>query len=969
MMRIFKSLAACMLGVLCSTTVMAQRNFESVAGDPMQARIYTLSNGLKVYLSVNKETPRVQTYIAVRTGSRNDPAETTGLAHYLEHIMFKGTTHFGTSDMQAEQPFLDDIERRYEHYRTVKDSAQRKRLYHEIDSVSQLAAQYNIPNEYDKMMAAIGSEGSDAYTSNDVTCYIEDIPANEIDNWARVQADRFQNLVIRGFHTELESVYEEYNMGLAKDNHKLFDALMAKLFPAHPYGTQTTIGRGEHLKNPSIKNIKEYYRRYYVPNNVAICMAGDLDPEQTMDVIEKYFGKWRPNPTLNRPEYPALQPITSPSDTTVVGPEAETLFLAWRFPEGNSLTCDTLQLLSQVLYNGTAGLLDLNINQKMKAQTIYATTESLTDYSAFLMGGYPKQGQSLEEVHTLALEELEKIKQGEFSEELLPSIINNLKRDRFKDLLSNEKRADQFVDAFINAIPWAQMVGQTERMEGITKQQLVSFARRNLKDNYVCIYKRQGEGFTLPKVEKPAITPIPTNSHLQSAFLQEITNQQPAPIQPVFADWKRDLTQGKTAGGNSILYKENKQDDLFTLQLRFPLGSEVNPMYDVAADYLDYLGTDKLSNQQIKEQFYSLACEYSFQQSDDEFLLTLEGLDQNLTPAVGLLWQLMHNAQADSEAYEEMVEIILKEREDAKTNQQSNFRALTQYAQYGPYNALRNQPSAKQLRKTKPEELLNMMRNLLGHPYTLLYHGKQKMQALSTIAKMFEKGTTPVKRLPKARKYTQQQTKKAEVFLAPYDAKNIYMSQYLNEGRQWTPQNAAIISLFNAYFGGGMNAIVFQEMREARGLAYSASAYYSQPRRSTDNEQFNTTIATQNDKMTDCIRQFAVLLDSMPLRPAGFELAQQSLRKSIATERQTRFAVLRNYYNNQKLGLQEPLNKTIYEALPGLTLTDLNHFAQTHIAQKPYRFVILGNESELDMKTLKKIGKIRRLKTKDIFGY
>lgn len=190
-----------MLGVLCSTTAMAQRNFESVAGDPMQARIYTLSNGLKVYLSVNKETPRVQTYIAVRTGSRNDPAETTGLAHYLEHIMFKCTTHFGTSDMQAEQPFLDDIERRYEHYRTVKDPAQRKRLYHEIDSVSQLAAQYNIPNEYDKMMAAIGAEGSNAYTSNDVTCYIEDIPANEIDNWARVQADRFQNLVIRGFHT------------------------------------------------------------------------------------------------------------------------------------------------------------------------------------------------------------------------------------------------------------------------------------------------------------------------------------------------------------------------------------------------------------------------------------------------------------------------------------------------------------------------------------------------------------------------------------------------------------------------------------------------------------------------------------------------------------------------------------------------------------------------------------------------
>ena len=232
MRRLIFGLLACL--VAGSVAWAAPRQYESVAGDLTATRIYTLPNGLKVYLSVNKDKPRISALIAVRTGSRNDPAETTGLAHYLEHLMFKGTQKFGTSNYAAEVPLLNDIEARYEQYRKVTDPELRKKLYHEIDSVSQLAAQYNIPNEYDKMMASIGGEGTNAYTSNDVTCYTENIPANEVENWSRIQSDRFQNMVIRGFHTELEAVYEEKNIGMAQDNRKLFEALFAKLFPSHP---------------------------------------------------------------------------------------------------------------------------------------------------------------------------------------------------------------------------------------------------------------------------------------------------------------------------------------------------------------------------------------------------------------------------------------------------------------------------------------------------------------------------------------------------------------------------------------------------------------------------------------------------------------------------------------------------------------------------------------------------------------
>ena len=350
---IFMSIALCTLATLSAK----EYSFITVKGDAMQTRIYTLNNGLKVYMSVNKERPRLQANIVVRTGSRNDPAETTGLAHFLEHLMFKGTQRFGTTDYAKEKPYLDEIERRYEQYRTLTDPVLRRTAYHQIDSISQLAAQYNIPNEYDKLMSSIGSEGTNAYTSNDVTCYVENIPSNEIDNWARIQADRFQNMVIRGFHTELEAVYEEKNISMASDGSKEYAALWKLLTPTHPYGTQTTIGEQEHLKNPSIVNIKNYFHRYYVPNNVAIVLAGDFNPDETIAIIDKYFGQWKPSTNLTRPEFPVQPKITAQRDTTVIGQDAENLMMAWRFKGDNDMQSDTLDIVRRMLYNGQAGLI------------------------------------------------------------------------------------------------------------------------------------------------------------------------------------------------------------------------------------------------------------------------------------------------------------------------------------------------------------------------------------------------------------------------------------------------------------------------------------------------------------------------------------------------------------------------------------------------------------------------------------
>ena len=958
-----------MLFASCKKKEESKYKYETVKGDLTEARIYTLDNGLTVYLSVNKEEPRIQTYIAVRTGSKNDPSETTGLAHYLEHLMFKGTDKFGTTDYEAEKPFLDDIEARYEKYRTLTDPEERRIAYHEIDSVSQLAAQYFIPNEYDKLMSTIGAEGTNAYTSEDVTCYVEDIPSNEIDNWAKIQADRFQNMVIRGFHTELEAVYEEYNIGIAQDSRKVWEALNAMLFPTHPYGTQTTIGTQEHLKNPSITNIKNYFNKWYRPNNVAICMAGDFNPDEVIAIINKYFGGWQPGEDVKQPEFAPLKPITAPKDTTIYGLEAENLMMGWRFDRGNSMQVDTLEMIGTMLSNGTAGLIDLDINQQMQMLYAWGGSSTNRDYSSFLIGGSPRPGQTLEEAKDLLLAEIEKLKKGDFPDDLMPSVVNNMKLNHYNAMESNEARANMFVNSFILERPWKQDVEYLNRMEGMTKEQIVAFANKHFNDNYMVVYKRQGTDENHKKIDKPAITPIPTNRDLVSDFVTEVQNAEVPAIQPRFVDFKKDLTFGKTAAGLPYIYVQNNENGRFTLSFRYEFGDEADLRYGVAADYLEYLGTDQMSNEEIKQQFYELACNYYINVGARSINVTLNGLSENMPEALALLENVMQNAQADPMVAEMCIQQLEKSRMDAKSNQRSNFNALVQYGLYGPYNSQRNQLSPEQIRQLDPQELLDLLKNLKNYEHTVLYYGPMTAEEMAKAVTENHQTVAELQAVPQGKHYEMQPTPENEILIAPYDAKNIYMRMIHNEQREWNPDEAAVKDLFNEYYGGGMNTIVFQEMREARGLAYNAFAAYMEPSYKDQKEYFFTHIITQNDKMMDAVNHFLEILNEMPESEQAFGIAKEALTKRLASQRTTKFGLINAWLYAQMKGIDYDLNERIYNALPNITLQDIVKFEQEQMANKPYRYVILGDEKELDMKALEQLGPVRRISTEEIFGY
>ena len=417
------------------------------------------------------------------------------------------------------------------------------------------------------------------------------------------------------------------------------------------------------------------------------------------------------------------------------------------------------------------------------------------------------------------------------------------------------------------------------------------------------------------------------------------------------------------------MYKQNTDNDLFNLVFRYDFGKQDDNRYDVAAGYLDYVGTDKYTAAQVKQEFYKMACNYSVNVNTDNLTVSLSGLQSQMPKALKLLEELLHHAKADKTSYDQFVGLVLKNRDDGKKDQRTNFSYLLNYATYGPHNTNRDVMTADELRQADPQQLLGLLANLSNLKHTVLYYGKLTPDELSKVLTATHKTAKTLADVPKGKPYERQQAATNEVFIAPYDAKNIYLVMYNNEGRDWNPDKEAVVDLFNEYYGGGMNGIVFQEMREARGLAYSAAAYYVTPSIKGEKEFSQAYIITQNDKMMDAVNQFHVILNEMPASENAFRIAKDAVTKQLASQRVTKFSVISDYLMAKRRGIDYDINEKVYNALPALTLQDIVDFEKQVMANKQYRYIILGDEKELDMKALEQLGPIRRLTTEEIFGY
>jgi predicted Zn-dependent peptidase len=937
--------------------------YEVVKGDPLNTRIYVLENGLKVFLSVFYDTPRIQTYIAVHAGSKMDPPGTTGLAHYFEHMMFKGTENFGTTDWAKESKLLRQIEDLFESYRKEKEEKRRALLYEEIDSISYQASLLAIPNEYDKLMDVIGSQGSNAGTSNDYTIFMENIPSNQLANWARIEAERFSRPVLRLFHTELETVYEEKNMSLTNDNRRVNETLMQHLFPNHPYGTQTTLGESEHLKNPSMKDIRDFFSKYYVPNNMAICMSGELDPDKTIEIIDKNFGKIKPGPI------PALQsgawkPPEPLAEKEITGLEAENVRIGYGFDiKANEDNALLLTMSASVLSNGRAGLIDLNLNQPQKVLNALAYDAQLADYGMIILSGRPKSDQSLEEVRDLLLRQVELLKKGEFPGWLPEAILNNTRYDLLKQYESNQGRAMAIIHAYLNDIPYRDFTETIEKLGRIRSKDIVEFAASQMNHPAI-IFKRQGAPEDIIKVSKPPITPIHINRGHESSFLKKIKETRIPDVQPEFLDYSKDLEILQPGNSNRILYKENTENGTFHLVYYYKMGKNHDKVMNFAIGLLPYLGTSRHTLEEINQEFFRLACSFHVNTTDEETSLSLSGLSENMAQALCLMEELLSDAVPDKNTLDNLVENTLKARLDGRANQNEVFTALVSFGIYRYSSPYRNILTESELRSLKAPQLVEKIKDLRTIRHDILYYGDLGQTELIGILAKYHNADAALSPVPVPLSFHEEEIAENIVLFAPYDARQAKL-QTLIKGGRYDLSLAPSIAIFNLYFGD----IVFTELREKRALAYTATSRYLEPADLEKSYMNKGYIATQNDKIMDAFIAFDELFNSLPLDESKFHGSKLALLNKISTERIRRMNSIWNFLNAEKLGLKLDIRKDIFEKVVGMTTADLLGFEKKYLKNKAKTYLVLGREPEIDFKALGKIGTVKKLTLKDLFGY
>ena len=942
-----------------------KNNYEyiTVSNDENGVRIYTLKNGLKVFLAQNSDAPRIQTYIPVRTGSNNDPSDNTGLAHYLEHMMFKGTSKLGTQNWEKESELLDQISDLYEQHKAENDPEKKKEIYRKIDEVSQEASQYAIANEYDKAISSLGASGTNAHTWFDETVYKNNVPNNELEKWLKIEKERFSELALRLFHTELESVYEEFNRAQDNDSRLVNYELMDALFPTHPNGQQTTLGKAEHLKNPSMKAIHKYFDEYYVPNNYAMVLVGDLDFEETIQLVDQYFG------TIPYRELPKKTPIIEKPikeiiKRTVKSPTTPRVQLAWRTESYGTKEAMLADVVVNILSNrGEAGLLDLNINQTQKLLWGQAYSVGLKQYGYFSIVAVPKESQTLDEARDLVLEQIELVKKGEFPDWMLPAIINDFKIQRMKALETADGLATNLYDTYIKGRTWEQELNEMDQYEKLTKEEVIAFANEFFRDNYVIVYKEKGVNEKLIRVENPGITPVKINREAQSEFLQQILEEKTEDIQPEFVDYEKEIRKD-VIKGKTISFVKNKYNDIAQVHFIFPFGSDHDRDLGISTQVLQYLGTEKFSPEDLKKEFFKIGVTNDFKTTNDQLIISLNGLEENIEKGIDLLQHWLYEVKPDQEIYRQFTETILENRAAMKKDKGRIMTALTNYTKLGSFSRFTDVISKEELESSNVEVFTDRMKKLFKYPYQIFFYGRNFKNFTSYIGKYTENESFVI---PEPKNYPEPETN-GNVYFTDYDMVQMEMSK-VGRGRNVNTENFGKINVFNEYFGRGLSSIVFQEIRESKSLAYSAYVSYAANSELNHPDYITTYIGTQPDKLQIAVDTMTELMTELPEVKVQFENAKNSALKQIASQRVTRTNIFFNTLRLRKLNIHHDFRKDIYRQIESLKFEDLKDFYDHYIKSVQFNTAIIGKKENLNREAVDKMGTFREVSLKDIFGH
>ena len=931
----------------------------------MQVLQKNLENGLTVYLSPNSEEPRFYAEIVTRAGSKHDPATNTGLAHYLEHLLFKGTQSFGTEDYAAEEPILAEISDLYEKRATEQNETRRASIYKQINSLSTRASKLAIPNEMDRVYSDMGAKGLNAHTWHEETVYKVDLPSNRLEQWAKIESERFARPVFRLFHTELETVYEEKNRAIDNKHRLIYRAVNDLLYKVHPYGQQSTLGTVEHLKNPSIYAIEKFYQQHYVPENMAICISGDLKPEETFATIEKYFSSWTSNSPLRAEPKWEEKPLKGREFVQVEYLGEEQVVLAFRTAPKHHPDYAALRLVDMILDNSVAGLINLDLVEKQKVRAAGCYPQNLNDYGAHYLYGIPKDGQSLEQVESLLLAQIERIKKGDFEEWILDAVINDFKKREKENYERNDKRVELLRDTFLAFVDWNVTLNEISDLEKVTKEDIIMVAQKYYGSDYVVGF-RIDKQHNLPSIEKPPIDALSIDPNKESPFMQEVEQMPYNPLTPKFLQNGSDYSVHPVASGVRLIHAYNPLNDLFNLEVRMEMGFDHQPMLSYAKRMLDRAGAGTLHSEHLKIEWYKLGTDFAFGVQEHFSNFGLNGLDENFAPSIALAQEHLLNPKSNDEIWDLTKKIILSERDDEQKDPNALTHALAHFHRYGENSRYLKRASDHELNASTVSDLTNFLAQAVGSPRTILYFGPRTPEDVLSIINQTFLSAEPVYQPNQVSPNRSITPQKDQVFflhkeMAQAQVRLEFSCGLLDESI--TPS----VQLFNEYFGGGMAGLVFQELREARALAYSAWARFFTPSRPDEENVLVGSIGCQADKTLDAVHAFLGLLRQMPLNENRWASAHSSLLSTYRTNPLTSRSIPRFVYDVDALGLEMDPRKHRFEKLANASLESLSDFYTSKIQQKPILFSIVGDSEKIDMEALEQFGEVKSIKGFSLF--
>ena len=930
--------------------------------DLMQTTIHRLPNGLTVYLSPNHEVPRIAAWIAVRAGSTMDPADSTGLAHYLEHMNFKGTTSIGTLDYEKEKPHLDRITELYEQHFRAQDPAERERLYKEIDQENIAAEKYEVPNEISKIYKRLGFKGLNAFTSNEETVYVVDLPSNRAEAWAKLESERFAHPVFRLFQNELEVVYEEKNRTMDNMDEILYEALNKQLYKLHPYGTQTTIGTIEHLENPSLAHMYGFFDRYYRPNDMAVVLSGDFDRQQMLELVTKYFGGWKPLPVPQPQTWPLPKP--QGREFVEVKYEAEEkALISWPTVPREHADVDALMVMDMLMDNSVAGLINLDLVQAQKVKAAGSGSSFYNEAGDWGVWAVTKKGQTLEEAETLLLAEVDKLKAGDFSADDIKAVITHFEASQKAQLESNDARAAEMADSFVHLEPWPVTAGRLDRLRRVTKADVLRVANLYLGPDRVVAFRRNAKP-EIPNIAKPGFTKVEIDPARGSAFAQAVFALPAKPLEPRWLVAGRDYTVTTLPSGKLYAAK-NPFNDLFQLTWVFERGRRHERGLCAALDLLDLSGAGDMSAEQFKKKLFGLGVSLSYGCGEWDSSVSLAGLDANLWASLRLMNQRFDSPNIAPDMLKRMAEVQIGAHADAKKDPERIFNALGGFSFRGRESSVLNELSDAELLALKTDELRRLMREFMGFRRRTAYVGNREP---SELAKLLEEPGRSYRAAPAHSPIRYQKPAQPVVFFTHRDMVQSQVGVFAADGIL-DPERVVDYSFFGNYLGGGMNSVIFQEIREARSLAYSAWGGYDYAGHKGDDNMLYGELGCQADKTVEAATLLRDLVKSPPWSEPRFTDSAKAIEENYRANpigfRAIPGALLD--WEDQGISGGDPRPQRFAKALR-YRLDDLKAFAQ-HLKEKVMTVYVLGNRDRLGADGFKKLGDFQEKKLEQIFPY